>query len=102
MNADAAADTVGVDKRREDAYHIPVMLHETLEWLMTDPEGLYVDGTLGGGGHAAGILRKVRQRGRLVCFDADRQAIDECRGAFADELGRGEESRLRIVHANYS
>lgn len=106
MNASGANDTntdaVKNTEKVKEVYHVPVMLRETLEWLITDPEGLYVDGTLGGGGHAAEILRKVRQRGRLVCFDADKQAIDECRGAFADELERGDESRIRIVHANYS
>ena len=47
-------------------------------------------------------MRKIGQHGRLVCFDADKQAIQQCRGAFAEELARGDESRIRIVHANYS
>ncbi len=92
----------GLENRKESEYHEPVMFRETLEWLVTKDDGLYIDGTLGGGGHAAGILRKVSNSGRLICFDADEQAISFCRGAFADELARGEESRIRLVHGNYA
>ncbi len=91
-----------IDNTKESGYHVPVMLRETLEWLVTKEDGLYIDGTLGGGGHAAEILRKISQSGRLVCFDADPQAISHCRGAFAEELARGEESRIRLVHGNFA
>ncbi len=98
----AQQDQEAFENRKERGYHVPVMLSETIEHLVRNTDGLYIDGTLGGGGHAAVILRKVSQSGRLVCFDADEQAINECRGAFADELARGEQSRIRLVHGNYA
>ncbi len=90
------------DNAQEFVYHRPVMLREVLQWLVTEKDGFYIDGTLGGGGHAAYILRSISQSGRLVCFDADPQAISFCRGAFADELARGDKSRIRLVHGNYA
>lgn len=55
-------------------YHTPVLLNETLRHLITDPNGIYVDGTLGGGGHAEGVCEQLKN-GRLICFDADADAI---------------------------
>lgn len=86
---------------QEYEYHLPVMLEETLSLLVTNPNGVYIDGTLGGGGHAAEIIKRL-DGGRLYAFDADEEAISHCRGAFADELTRGKESRIELVHANYS
>jgi len=56
--------------------HISVMPHETLELLNVKPNGIYVDGTLGRGGHASLILEKL-EGGKLYCFDLDNQAIEE-------------------------
>jgi 16S rRNA (cytosine1402-N4)-methyltransferase len=73
----------------EEQYHIPVMLHQTLEMLVTDRAGSYADGTLGGGGHAAAILEMIRGAGTLYAFDADPGAIANAALRFGDELGRG-------------
>ncbi|MBX7156663.1 MAG: 16S rRNA (cytosine(1402)-N(4))-methyltransferase RsmH [Candidatus Kapaibacterium sp.] len=89
------------EAEQEYNYHLPVMLQETLNLLVTNPNGIYIDGTLGGGGHAAEIVKRL-DSGCLYAFDADEEAILHCRGAFADELARGEESRIALVHANYS
>ena len=51
--------------------HIPVMLDECLEGLAIDPQGIYVDGTLGNGGHAAAILEQLKEGGMLIGFDRD-------------------------------
>lgn len=74
-------------------YHIPVMLHETLEMLVTDRSGVYVDGTLGGGGHAAAVLDLIRGSGKLYAFDADAGAIANARERFGEEIGRSIEVR---------
>lgn len=60
-----------------DFYHLPVLLEETVDSLDCRPGGIYVDGTLGGGGHAAQILKRIMPEGRLVAIDADSEALKE-------------------------
>ncbi len=55
--------------------HQSVLLTETVEALCVKPEGTYVDGTLGGGGHAEAVLRKLNDQGRLIGIDQDEAAI---------------------------
>ncbi len=55
--------------------HVPVMLHEAVDMLLTDPEGIYVDGTVGGGGHASLICSRLEGDGRLICIDRDADAV---------------------------
>jgi len=57
-------------------YHTPVLLEGVLEYLITKPEGIYVDATIGGGGHAGGILGRLSPQGKLVGFDTDSDAIE--------------------------
>lgn len=59
----------------ETVYHIPAMLEETLQGLITNKDGVYVDVTLGGGGHSRAILERLGSNGRLYSFDQDREAI---------------------------
>ena len=54
--------------------HIPVLLNQTIEGLNVNPNGIYVDGTAGGGGHSSEIL-KCLTSGRLICIDQDPDAI---------------------------
>lgn len=56
------------------SYHEPVLLAESLEALAIEPEGVYVDATFGGGGHAARLLERLRGKGRLYAFDQDDDA----------------------------
>jgi 16S rRNA (cytosine1402-N4)-methyltransferase len=58
----------------EDAYHLPVLLEETLEYLRIRPGRCYVDCTFGGGGHSRGILERLGPAGRLFAFDQDKDA----------------------------
>lgn len=58
----------------EQVYHIPVLLHESLEGLAINPEGIYVDVTFGGGGHSKAILSKLCGKGHLYSFDQDPDA----------------------------
>ncbi|MBU3698835.1 MAG: 16S rRNA (cytosine(1402)-N(4))-methyltransferase RsmH [Candidatus Kapabacteria bacterium] len=85
-----------------ETYHIPVMLSECMDHLRIAGSGAYVDGTLGGGGHTSVMLERCADGGRVIAFDADEVAIQHCQRRFADELSRGEQSRLRLIHANFS
>ncbi|MGN0208559.1 MAG: 16S rRNA (cytosine(1402)-N(4))-methyltransferase RsmH [Paludibacteraceae bacterium] len=60
----------------DSVYHIPAMLEETLQGLITNPEGIYVDVTLGGGGHSRAIYERLGENGRLFSFDQDKEAIE--------------------------
>ena len=64
----------GKKEHDPDAYHVPVMLAETLDGLQIQPDGVYVDCTFGGGGHSRGILERLSGKGKLFAFDQDRDA----------------------------
>jgi len=55
-------------------YHIPVLLSEAINGLGIKPDGIYVDCTLGGGGHSKAILEKLDPKGKLIAFDQDKDA----------------------------
>lgn len=59
----------------EQTYHIPVLLHEVIEGLQIKPDGVYVDCTFGGGGHSKAILQKLSEKGKLLAFDQDADAM---------------------------
>ncbi len=70
--------------------HIPVLLDEALNFLNVRPGGVYVDATLGLGGHSAEIARRLGPEGRLICFDRDPEAMAKGRARLdevAAELG---------------
>jgi len=69
-------------------YHSPVMLEEAIEALQCRPGGLYVDGTVGGAGHAYEILRRTSPDGRLIGFDLDEDALQEAGKRLAPFGGR--------------
>ena len=56
-------------------YHEPVLLRESIDALVTDPEGIYVDVTFGGGGHSREILKRLGKKGKVIAFDQDTDAI---------------------------
>jgi len=74
--------------------HTTVLLAEAVDALVHTPDGLYVDGTFGRGGHARAILARLSPQGRLVAFDKDPQAI-EAGAALHD-------ARLRLLHASFA
>jgi 16S rRNA (cytosine1402-N4)-methyltransferase len=76
-------------------YHVPVLLDEVIRALVTDREWTYVDGTLGGGGHAEALCRLLEGAGHLIAFDADAEAIH-----FSRERLMEYASRTTFVHAN--
>ena len=63
---------------KSDNYHVPVLLHESMEGLNIKRDGIYVDVTLGGGGHSREIMSYLGANGRLYSFDQDADAINEC------------------------
>ncbi len=79
----------------ESSYHIPVMLNETLEHLITAPDGIYIDGTLGGGGHAEKICERLTSNGTLIGIDADTDAIQE-----AEKRLQRFQSNIQLVNEN--
>ena len=68
-------------------FHAPVMPEECMEGLAIKPDGIYVDGTTGGGGHSERIARLLSEKGRLVCIDRDREAL-EAAGKRLSPLGK--------------
>ncbi len=76
--------------------HQPVLFDEVLEALAIRPDGVYVDGTYGRGGHAAAILQRLDQHGRLLVMDKDPQAIACAREA------HGADARVTIIHDDYA
>ncbi len=76
--------------------HKSVLLGETVEGLSIKPDGIYVDGTLGGGGHAYEVCRRLNNSGSLIGIDQDAAAIE---AAGARLLGFGE--RVTIIRSNY-
>jgi 16S rRNA (cytosine1402-N4)-methyltransferase len=76
---------------QEDVYHIPALLPEALSALDIAPRGIYVDATLGGGGHSRAIVERLAPEGRLYSFDQDSDAIER---AFTDP-------RFTAVYGNF-
>jgi 16S rRNA (cytosine1402-N4)-methyltransferase len=76
--------------------HYSVLLRETIQGLNIDPDGIYVDGTLGGGGHALEVCKRLSPKGRLIGIDQDKDAI-----AAAGERLRDFSDRVTIVRSNY-
>lgn len=78
-------------------YHTPVLLREVVELLQPHAGGIYVDATLGGGGHAEAILQASAPDGVLFGLDRDLEALEASR-----ERLRGFGDRVRLVHANFA
>ncbi|HMW40532.1 MAG: 16S rRNA (cytosine(1402)-N(4))-methyltransferase RsmH [Saprospiraceae bacterium] len=75
----------------EQAGHIPVLLKESVDLLISDPSGVYVDLTYGGGGHSREILGRLSDKGKLIAFDTDQDAVHK--------LIR--DKRFQWIHANF-
>lgn len=75
--------------------HIPVLLEECIKYLNIKPDGIYVDGTLGMGGHSEAILQRLTT-GRLISIDRDTYAIERATERLAPYA-----DRLTIVHGNF-
>ena len=80
-----------------DFKHVPVLYEECMQNLRIVPDGIYVDGTLGGGGHAFGIGSNLNENGVLVGIDRDTDALEA-----AGERLRGLKCRIELVHNTYA
>jgi 16S rRNA (cytosine1402-N4)-methyltransferase len=81
-----------------DFTHTTVLLHETVDATLTRPDGIYVDGTFGRGGHSRELLSRLAPEARLIAFDKDPQAVDSARhgdSAITDP-------RFAICHASFA
>ena len=76
--------------------HISVLLEETIEGLHINPDGIYVDGTLGGGGHAFEVCKRLSDKGRLIGIDQDEAAI-----LASSERLKEFKHKVTIIRSNY-
>ena len=73
----------------KEFHHITVLLYETIDQLAVQPDGIYVDATLGGAGHSEYLLSKLGEKGHLYAFDQDQAAIDNAKKRLAPYIERG-------------
>ena len=78
------------------AEHSTVLLHEAVDALVVDPDGLYVDGTFGRGGHTAELLSRLSVKGSVIAIDKDLDAIACGKARFSDD------DRLSLVHGSFA
>lgn len=76
--------------------HTTVLLKETVDGLSINPDGTYVDCTLGGAGHSEYLVKQLSPNGRLICFDQDTVAIENAKVRLAPYL-----DRVIFVHSNF-
>lgn len=76
--------------------HKSVLLRETIEYLNIRPDGVYVDGTLGGGGHAYEVCRRLSKRGKFIGIDQDEDAIKAATRRLSEF-----EDKIQIIRSNY-
>lgn len=84
------------DKNKKiNFFHEPVLVKEVVDYLITDLNGIYVDSTVGGGGHAEAILNKLGKKGKLIGVDRDLDAIKYSKEKFA-----GNNSKIELVQGD--
>lgn len=76
--------------------HVSVLLEECIENLNINPDGIYVDCTMGGAGHSREIAKRLSENGRLYCFDQDQNAVKA-----ASERLKEFSNRVEIIHSNF-
>ncbi len=77
--------------------HLPVMPRECIEGLAIKPDGIYLDGTTGGGGHSLLIAERLGESGRLIAFDKDEEALRAAKSKLRDHLGK-----VTFVHDDFA
>jgi 16S rRNA (cytosine1402-N4)-methyltransferase len=82
--------------KNPDAEHVPVMSKEVLDLLQCKPGGIYVDGTVGLGGHAQAILEKIQPDGMLIGLDRDKESLEKAQNRLKSFAGN-----CRLFHDNF-
>jgi len=77
-------------------YHIPVLLDESIENLVTDKSGLYFEGTIGFGGHTKAILSHLDDKAKFIGTDKDIDAYEHCKNKFKDDI------RVELFKASFT
>ncbi|RLY44156.1 16S rRNA (cytosine(1402)-N(4))-methyltransferase RsmH [Staphylococcus epidermidis] len=77
-------------------HHVSVMLNETIDYLKIKEDGVYVDCTLGGAGHALYLLNQLNDKGRLIAIDQDLTAIENAKEVLKEHL-----HKVTFVHNNF-
>ena len=77
-------------------HHIPVLLNESIENLISDKAGIYFEGTIGFGGHTKFILENLNNKARFVGTDKDTIAYEHCKNKFKDD------SRIKLFNASFT
>lgn len=77
-------------------HHIPVMLNESLEYLVTNENGIYFDGTIGFGGHTSEILKKLTSSAKVIATDKDINAFNYCKEFFKND------DRVKLFNAGFT
>ena len=85
--------------RFASAYHAPVLAAEVVDGLVTDRAGLYIDGTLGGGGHSAALLDVLAPSGHVIGIDQDGEALVASEERLVDDAQAG---RFRTLRGNFA
>jgi len=94
-----ARDNSGQVLKYASGYHAPVLCKAVIQGLVTRENGIYVDGTLGGGGHTAAMLEVLGAKGRVIAIDRDEDAIAEASARLSSDIEKG---RLTILKGNFS
>jgi 16S rRNA (cytosine1402-N4)-methyltransferase len=81
----------------QDKFHTPVLIDQVLKYLINDLTGIYVDGTVGGGGHSFEILKKLAPAGRLIGIDLDNEALQHAKRAL-----QSFENRVVLTKGNFA
>ncbi len=77
-------------------FHVPVLLKESIEYLVTKEDGCYFDGTVGFGGHSQEILNRLNIKGKLIATDKDQSAFEYCKNRFESD------TRFSIYHTSFT
>ena len=89
----------GIDMQTGQPGHQPVLLEEVLKYLSPKPGGMYIDGTVGGGGHTEAILARSAPDGKVLGIDTDAQALERVGKRLASMVNNG---RLTLVQGNFA
>ncbi len=87
----------GVDMNNDNDRHVPVLERQILDWLITDKNGIYFDGTMGDGGHSRAIAEILEGKGKIIATDWDERAVK-----YSESWRKPLKTPVTVIHSNYS